>query len=145
MTQGRIAVRRRTRKVQSYSSGQVVLMCTHQRQINTKYFIGPSRVHIPNGTSSVQPFLRSRQRPEGANTLQWAAPFLPQKLPIRMGIWTSAASRLIHGSLGPPESTIVTDRPINRRTMNATTPSVTTGRIGLRSTAMRPNIICSID
>jgi len=57
----------------------------------------------------------------------------------------SVASHLIHGSLGPPESTIVTDRPLNRRTMNATTHSVTTGRIGLRSTAMRPNIICSID
>ena len=41
LTQGRIAVRGRTRKVQSYSSGQVVLMCTHQRQIqNTS--LGPA-------------------------------------------------------------------------------------------------------
>jgi len=41
------------------------------------------------------------QRPVGPNTLQWAAPFLPQNYPFAWGIWS--ASDQIHGSLGPPE------------------------------------------
>jgi len=75
-------------------------------------------------------------------TLQWDARF-PPILPLPMG---DLDPRLIHGFLGPPESstqmasrsvqpffaelTIVTDHA---------TRSVTIGRIYVRSTAMRPN------
>jgi len=71
-------------------------------------------------------------------------PFSPSKLPIRMGdldLPGLLSNTWFLGSTRNPESTIVTDRPTDRRIMNATTPSVTTGRIGLRSTAMRPKII----
>jgi len=78
--------------------------------------------------------------------------FLPQIAP-------SHRPYLIHGSLGTPESTTQTasrsvqsflhgsrscqtDRPTDRQTDHAT-PSVKVGRIYVRSTATRPNIVRS--
>jgi len=91
-------------------------------------FIGPTRVQIPNVTSSVQPLYN---RP----------PFSPLKLPLPTG---DLNPHLIHGSLGLPESSTQTASPSVQpflqglRLWQTDRPSVTISRIYVCSTAMRP-------
>jgi len=89
-------------------------------------------------------------------TLQWDAPFPQKTCPFRWG----SGPHLIHGSLGPSESSTPTasrsvqlflqgslvwqtDRQTNRQTTDRSTdyatPSVTIGRTYVCSTAMQPN------
>jgi len=59
--------RRSTWMVQSYSPGSA-----NVRPPSNTSLLGPSRVHIPNGISSVEPFLQSsydRDRPKDRETL----------------------------------------------------------------------------
>jgi len=86
---------RRTWTVQSYSLGDAdVYSClTHAS------FLGTIREHTLNGIS-----IGSVAFAKGPYTLRWATPFL-SKLPLCMG---DMDIHLIHGSLGPPESTTQT-------------------------------------
>jgi len=75
--------------------------------------------------------------------MSWAGPFRPQNCPFTSGFWTP---HLTHGSLGPPEKTsrtasrsvqpffqgpqsCQTDRQIDDRQTDDTTPSVAIGRM----------------
>ena len=112
-------------------------------------FIGPTRVHIPNGISIGSAVFAQRMA-EGSYILRWAGP-CPSKLPLCMGIWTpsntwflgltqvhnpnsiSIGSAVLHGLK------ILTDRQTDHAT-----PSITIGCIYIHSTAMRPNNTTSL-
>ena len=106
-------------------------------------FLWPTRVHNPNCKSIV--FVQMTV--ECPYTLQWDAPF-PKYCPFPWGIWTASntwfpgptrvsnRNGISIGSAFFAGITSVTDRPTDHATR-----SVTTGRIYVRSTAMRPNDI----
>jgi len=110
----------------------------------------PIRARNPNGIS-LGLAVFAQMTTECPYTLQWDAPFPCQNYPLPMG--DLRKPHLIHGFLGPPESSIQTtsrsiqpflqgwlqcDRSTDRPTDHATR-SVTIDRIYVRSTAMRPN------
>ena len=70
----------------------------------TPCFLGPTRVHIPNG-SSIGLAVFAQLTAESPYTLQRATPFLLKTAPSRMG----SEPHLTHGSLGSPESTTQTE------------------------------------
>jgi len=87
----------RRHTVQSYSLDDAYVR--HAPLSNT-WFLGPTQVHIPNGIS-ISSAIFAQLTADGPCSLQRATP-LPLKIaPSQRGIWT----HLIHGSLGPPEST----------------------------------------
>jgi len=107
---------------------------------------GPSELTTQMASRSVQPY--SHKGPQGVPILYNGTPLPPSKLPLSMG---GSGPHLIHGFLGPPESTTQmasqsvqpflqdslvwqTDRPTDHAT-----PLVTIGRIYVYCTAMRPN------
>jgi len=103
----------------------------------TQFLGWPIQAHNPNFAEMTT---------EWPYTLQWDTPLPRQNYPVPWGIW---APHLVHGSLGPPESSTETayrsvqpflqgslvwqiDRP--RYSVNN---SVTVGDVYVRSTAMR--------
>ena len=117
--------------------------------------LGPSESTSQTAPRSVQPFLHSSRRRDHTRTLQWATAF-PSKLLIRTGNLDPPSNTCF---LGPLESTTQTaSRSVQPFLQGSrswqtdwqtdhATPSVTTGRIYVRSTAMRPNNnvrVCSL-
>jgi len=76
--------RRRTRTRQSYSSGQVVLMCTNQRQIQNAS-LGTAESTSQTAYHRFNRFALTAEAIEGPNSLEWAAPFRPQNYPFTSG------------------------------------------------------------
>ena len=75
-------------------------LCTSWLPSNT-WFLGPIRAHNPNGIS-IGSAVFAQLTAECPYTLQWDAPS-PSKLPLSMG---DLDPHLIHGSLGPAESSM---------------------------------------
>jgi len=63
-------------------------------------FLGPTRVHIPNGVSVASVFF-AQLMAESLYTLQWVARFPSSKLPLHTRIWTPPSNTWF---LGPTES-----------------------------------------
>ena len=108
---------------------------------NTRSF-NPPESSTQTASRSVQPFSHSSRR-ESLYTLQWAAP-PPSKLPLRIAgsgpLFNTLFPRLIRVNIIKQHldrcSGFCRERQIDLQTDHAT-PSVTIGRICVRSTAMR--------
>ena len=106
-------------------------------------FFGPPEPTTQMASQPVQPLLHSL--PQSRYTLRRATPFVPYNYHFA---WGYLNPYLIHGSMGPPQSTqmapwsvelflqgsLVRDRPTDHATQ-----SITTGLIYVHSTAMWPN------